>query len=154
MPLEEAVAHMKEAVQKSYGKKGANVVAMNNAAVDAGIENLREVKVPADWADAADGAAVPSVSADENEVTRYVREILVPTAALRSESLPVSKFVDIADGRLPSGTAAYEKRGIAVEVPIWKPENCIQCNWCSMACPPAAIRPFVMNDWGAAVRGC
>jgi len=146
LPLDDAVKYMKEAIQTTYGRKGEAVVNMNNAAVDAGLEKLIEIAVPADWASAADDAPAAQVHADRPELAKYVNEILEPVNAMRGDELPVSAFVDTQDGFVPVGTAAYEKRGIAVDVPRWIPENCIQCNQCSFVCPHAVIRPFVMDE--------
>ncbi len=140
IPIEEAVNHMKQAITKTYGKKGEKVVAMNHAAVDAGVNGMKEVKVPASWATATDGAAEAAVAQD---APAFIKDILVPMNAQKGNDLPVSAFVGREDGTFPAGTAAYEKRGIAIDVPAWDVENCIQCNQCSYVCPHAAIRPFL-----------
>ena len=131
---------MKEAVVRSFGAKGEKIVSMNHAAIAEGEKNIKEVKVPAEWANAADEKAA------EKDVPAYVRDILEPCNKQQGDKIPVSTFKDMVDGHLPQGMAAYEKRGIAVEVPEWIPENCIQCNQCSLVCPHAVIRPIVMDE--------
>jgi len=139
IPVEEAVAYLKEAVEHSYGKKGANIVAMNNAAIDKGIEELKKVNVPAEWANAEDA------NSKSEKVPEFIEEVLIPMNRQEGDELPVSAFVGREDGTFPSGTAAYEKRGVAVNVPEWIPENCIQCNQCSFVCPHASIRPALLS---------
>ena len=146
IPLEEAVGHMKKAIENTYGKKGADIVAMNHAAVDAGINNVHKVEVPAEWADAPDAAPKPKMVGRDAVHTNYLNDILVPTNTMRGDNVPVSKFVETANGMIPAGTAAFEKRGIATDIPVWTKENCIQCNWCSYVCPHGVIRPFVLNE--------
>ena len=150
LPLESAVHFMKEAIKKSYGAKGQNIVDMNCAAVDAGIENVREVKVPAEWANAeGDIERIPAVGRDKMH-TDYINNILKPTNGMYGDDVPVSAFVETANGMVPSGTAAFEKRGIALDIPKWDASKCMQCNWCAYVCPHAVIRPFVMNAEEAA----
>ena len=149
IPADDAVRYMKDAATATYGRKGEKIVAMNHTAIDRGIANVRRVDVPADWAAAADETAEVSVDG-KPDVVEYVRDILMPINAQRGDSLPVSAFRDRADGTVPLGTAAYEKRGIAVDVPEWQPENCIQCNFCSYVCPHGVIRPVVMTAEEAA----
>jgi pyruvate-ferredoxin/flavodoxin oxidoreductase len=139
IPIEDAVAYLKEAVEHTYGKKGANIVAMNNAAIDKGIEELVKVNVPAEWADAIDEEV------EAKDVPEFIEEVLIPMNRQEGDELPVSAFVGREDGTFPSGTAAYEKRGVAVNVPEWIPENCIQCNQCSFVCPHASIRPALLS---------
>ncbi len=145
IPLADAIAYLKEAVEHSYGMKGQNIVDMNNAAIDAGVEAIVEVEVPAAWAEAADTAAVEAATGNE-----FVDKLLVPMNRLEGDSLPVSAFADYADGTFPSGTSAFEKRGIAINVPEWQIDSCIQCNQCAFVCPHAAIRPVLMTDEEAA----
>jgi pyruvate-ferredoxin/flavodoxin oxidoreductase len=135
IPVDEAVNYLKEAVEHSYGKKGEKVVKMNFAAIDNAITGLEEVQIPAEWATAAD---TPTESV---EVPDYVRNILFPVNSLMGDELPVSAFSP--DGFVPTCTSRYEKRGIAMDIPQWIPENCIQCNQCSFVCPHAAIRPML-----------
>ncbi len=150
LPIESATLFMKEAIKKSYGAKGQDIVDMNCAAVDAGIENVREVKVPAEWANAeGDIERTPAVGRDKLH-TDYINNILKPTNGMYGDSVPVSAFVETANGMVPSGTAAFEKRGIALDIPKWDASKCMQCNWCSYVCPHAVIRPFVMNAEEAA----
>ena len=141
IPYEEAVGYMKKAIVKSYGKKGENVVNMNYAAVDRGGEYIK-VEIPADWKDII--AKFENPNKDRLAPT-FVKEVADIVNAQAGDTLPVSAFKDNADGWIPSGTAAYEKRGIATKVPVWDPETCIQCNTCAFACPHAAIRPFVLT---------
>ena len=144
IPLADAVKYLKDAVEHSYGKKGQNIVDMNNAAIDKGIDAIVAVAVPASWAEAGDTAAE---AATGNE---FVDKLLVPMNKLEGDKLPVSAFADYADGTFPSGTAAYEKRGIAIDVPEWQMDTCIQCNQCAFVCPHAAIRPVLMTEEEAA----
>lgn len=141
IPLEDAVKYLKDSIYKSYGRKGDKIVALNNQAVDYGIEKLNRVEVPADWATATDAAVEAG-----KEVPEFISKILMPMNAQEGDSLPVSTFSGREDGTFDAGSSAFEKRGIAVNVPEWKPENCIQCNQCSFVCPHAAIRPFLLTD--------
>jgi pyruvate-ferredoxin/flavodoxin oxidoreductase len=141
IPVEEAVKYLKESIVTAYGKKGEKIVAMNHAAVDKGMENLVAVKVPAEWGQAKD--AVQEAGKEEPD---FIKNILRPMNAQKGDSLPVSTFAKAADGSFTAGSAAYEKRGIAVTVPEWQPDNCIQCNQCAFVCPHAAIRPFLANE--------
>ena len=145
LPIESARLFMKDAIRKTYGAKGQNVVDMNCAAVDAGIDNVHEVKVPASWANAK-GDITRTVAQGRDKLhTDYINKILKPTNGMYGDDVPVSVFVDTANGMVPSGTAAFEKRGIALDIPQWDPNKCMQCNWCSYVCPHAVIRPFVMD---------
>ncbi|MFR9602383.1 MAG: pyruvate:ferredoxin (flavodoxin) oxidoreductase [Rikenellaceae bacterium] len=150
IPFDEAVKEMKKAILKSYGKKGEDIVNMNYAAVDAGSTAVVEVPVPAQWANIEVKAAEAVV--DESR-TPFVRNIVDPINALKGDDLKVSDFNGYEDGTWEAGTAAYEKRGIAVNVPEWIMDNCIQCNQCSYVCPHAAIRPFLATDEEAAASG-
>jgi pyruvate-ferredoxin/flavodoxin oxidoreductase len=141
IPAEDAVKYMKEAIQKSYGKKGADVVNKNNAAVDKGSGEVVKVEVKAEWKNLS--SKIEGISGDYPE---FVKKIAYPVNHLQGDDLPVSAFVDQADGTLPAGSAAYEKRGIAVNVPEWQSANCIQCNQCSYVCPHAVIRPFLLSE--------
>jgi pyruvate-ferredoxin/flavodoxin oxidoreductase len=145
IPIDEAVKYMKEAIVNSYGKKGEAIVKMNYAAVDAGLTELRELIVPEDWKTAEGEAEKVKVESDRPELAKFVEEVLIPVNNMRGDSLPVSTFMDTATGVLPQGTAAYEKRGIAVDIPEWIPENCIQCTQCSYVCPHAVVRPFALS---------
>ena len=144
IPLEDAVKYLKEAVEHSYGLKGKDVVDMNNAAIDMGVNAVVKVDVPAAWADAADTEAAAKSGND------FIDNILVPMNRMDGDKLPVSAFKDHEDGTFPSGTAAYEKRGIAINVPEWQMEKCIQCNQCAFVCPHAVIRPVLMTEEEAA----
>ncbi|MCI6276933.1 MAG: pyruvate:ferredoxin (flavodoxin) oxidoreductase [Clostridium sp.] len=143
IPIDDAVKYLKEAVVKSYGKKGDKVVNMNYEAIDAGINAIVKIKVPDDWRNAED-----SKNHDLGDVPKFIREICEPMNSLQGDKLPVSTFIDngAGDGTFMAGTTAYEKRGIAVNVPQWLPENCIQCNQCAYVCPHATIRPFLLNE--------
>ena len=145
IPIDKAAVYMKEAIKKTYGNKGEKVVNMNCAAVDAGIANVVKVEVPEAWKNASDSSRKQRIKGRDKALTDYVENILMPTNAMDGDSIPVSKFVSTADGSVPSGTAAYEKRGIAYAVPKWDSTKCMQCNWCSYVCPHAAIRPFVLK---------
>ena len=147
IPIDEAVAYMKDAVVKSFSKKGDDIVRMNQSAIDLGIANLVKIDVPAEWANASDDACTGSAKADDGDMlARFEKEILAPVNAQKGDDLPVSTFVKEADGTFPQGLAAFEKRGIAVDVPEWNPENCIQCNFCSYVCPHAVIRPVAIPE--------
>jgi len=140
IPIEDAVKYLKDSIVKSYGKKGQAVVEMNFKAVDRGIESLVKVNVPESWKTAKD----EEVHVDEDR-PEFVRKIADPMNAQKGDELPVSAFVGREDGTFPMGTSAYEKRGIAVTVPEWQADKCIQCNQCSFICPHAAIRPFLLT---------
>ena len=147
IPFEDAVKYMKDAAEKSYGKKGQSVVEMNWNAIDAGHQNIVKVDVPASWADAPDSAfGMPKAVGDNKRLIDFVNNIQIPCNAQKGDTLPVSTFKDMADGEFPQGSAAFEKRGIAVNVPEWIPENCIQCNQCAYVCPHAVLRPVVMTE--------
>ena len=143
IPFEQAVDEMKKAIYKSYGKKGEDIVNMNYAAVDAGATAVEKIAVPAEWADLTVEENSASVDMSRPE---FVRNVVDPINALKGDMLPVSAFNGREDGTWDNGTAAWEKRGIAVNVPEWKVDNCIQCNQCSYVCPHAAIRPFLATD--------
>ncbi len=140
IPIEEAVKYMKDAIQKSYGRQGEAVIAKNFAAVDKGVDALKKIEVPADWANAKE--------IESNEAPRpdFIKNVVDVINGQKGDTLPVSTFVDIADGSFPQGTAQYEKRGTATDVPCWIPENCISCNQCAYVCPHATIRPFLLTD--------
>ncbi len=140
IPVEDAVKYLKEANVKSYGSKGEKIVAMNDKAVDAGIEKLVKFEIPESFKDAKDAAE----GAGE-ELPRFIKDILIPMNRQEGDNLPVSTFVGAEDGTFEAGSAAYEKRGIAVTVPEWQAANCIQCNQCSFVCPHAVIRPFLLT---------
>ena len=145
IPAKDAIEYMKAAALKSFGKKGEDVVNMNYAAIDKGAGEVIKVDVPASWADAEGSLPTHHFEGDNKFLIDFINNVQIPVNAQRGNSIPVSTFVDIADGTFPQGTAAFEKRGIAVDVPEWIPENCIQCNMCSMVCPHAVIRPFALN---------
>lgn len=144
IPADKAKELMKAAAKKSYMKKGQAIVDMNYAAIDRGMEDLKKVEIPADWANAVDNSVADKVEGN-GALVEYVNEILKPVNAYKGNKLPVSTFMDHVDGTAPNGSAAYEKRGIAVDVPEWNPENCIQCNRCAIVCPHAVIRPVAMT---------
>jgi pyruvate-ferredoxin/flavodoxin oxidoreductase len=141
IPFETAVYEMKKAIVKSYGKMGEKVINMNYAAVDAGAENFQQVAVPAEWKN-----IVLSDDSNNGDRPEYITKIVDVINAQKGDDLPVSTFVGAEDGTFMAGTSAYEKRGIAVNVPEWQSENCIQCNQCAYVCPHAAIRPFLINE--------
>ncbi|AJQ26666.1 pyruvate:ferredoxin (flavodoxin) oxidoreductase [Pelosinus fermentans] len=141
IPVPQAVEYMKAAILKSYGQKGEKVIHMNNAAVDQGVIGAEKVKVPASWLDAVD-----TVVAANKDLPDFVKNIMIPINAQKGDDIPVSAFAARADGTFPLGTSAYDKRGIALDVPEWIADNCIQCNQCSFVCPHAAIRPFLVTE--------
>ena len=140
IPIEEAVKHLKDSIVNSYGKKGQDVVDMNYKAVDKGINALVKVDIPENWKNSIEEAA------SAKEVPDFIKDIMIPMTRQEGDKLPVSTFVGREDGVFPHGTAAYEKRGIAVNIPEWQIDNCIQCNQCSFVCPHAAIRPILLTE--------
>ncbi len=150
IPEEEAIRLMKEAAKKSYGKKGDDIVQMNYDAIDAGAKGVKKVEIPADWANATDVDLYKKAEGSDKDILHFVNNIQAPISYQKGNTLPVSAFSIYADGSCPSGTSAYEKRGIATDVPVWDAEKCIQCNRCSYVCPHAAIRPFALTEEEAA----
>ena len=147
IPEEKAIDLMKAAAKATYGRKGDDVVAKNWAAIEAGAKQVVEVQVPESWKDAADeGLTLTHATSGRKDAVDFVNNIQAKVSAQEGNTLPVSAFNDYVDGTTPSGTSAYEKRGIAVNIPVWNPENCIQCNRCSYVCPHAVIRPIAMTD--------
>ncbi len=146
IPAEDALKYMKDAATASYAKKGEKIVAMNHQAIDRGFSDVKEVAVPAAWANAQGGVELPKAVGDRKDLVDFVNQVVIPVNAQKGDTLPVSTFVGREDGHMPQGTAAYEKRGIAVDVPCWVPENCIQCNFCSYVCPHAVIRPVAFTE--------
>ena len=146
IPEEDAKQYMKDAATKSYSKKGEKIVAMNHAAIDKGMESFHKVNVPESWKTAEDNRVDTPATGDRADVVEYVNSILKPVNAYQGNKLPVSVFSSHVDGTAPQGSAVYEKRGIAVDVPEWNPANCIQCNFCSLVCPHAVIRPVIMSN--------
>ena len=145
IPVEDAVKYLKDAIVASYGKKGEKIVSMNQAAVELGISALHEVAIPESWKTTTEGYVEPAVNKPE-----FIKNVVEVINKQEGDSLPVSVFNGIEDGTLPQGTAAYEKRGTAVNVPEWQADKCIQCNQCSYVCPHAVIRPFLINEEEAA----
>ena len=151
LPIDEAVDYMKKAIIKTYSAKGDKIVNMNCAAVDAGLDAVVKIDVPAAWASLEDQPV-----AIDPSLPKYIREIQIPVNNQAGDTIPVSAFMDYADGVSPVETSKYERRGIATNVPVWIPENCIGCNMCSLVCPHAAIRPFLVTaeEADAAPEGC
>ena len=145
MPQEQAIQYMKDAATKSYSKKGEDVVKMNHEAIDAGATAFVKIDVPADWANAVDEKAGHNLEGKAELVT-MVKDILNPVGKMDGDSLPVSVFMPHVDGQFELGAAAYEKRGVAVSVPVWDPDKCIQCNTCAYVCPHATIRTFALTE--------
>ena len=150
IPIDDAVKYMKDAATASYGSKGEKIVAMNHTAIDRGLTDLKEVAVPDSWKTASGAIIHAKAQGNDTVLVDFVDNILIPMTAQKGDTLPVSAFVGAADGTFPSGSSAYEKRGIAVDVPSWRPEHCIQCNFCSYVCPHAVARPVIMTDDEAA----
>ena len=150
IPIEDAVEYMKSAAKATYQKKGDDVVQMNYNAIDAGVDGVVEIQIPEDWKNAEYEDISEKATMGRKEVVDYVNTIQSKINAQDGNSLPVSAFLEYADGSTPSGSAAYEKRGIAVDVPTWSKDTCLQCNLCSYVCPHAAIRPAVMTEEDAA----
>lgn len=145
MPIDQAVEYMKEAAKKSYSKKGDAVVEMNYKAIDAGVDAVHKVEIPASWSNPEADAPAKELSGRPATV-KMVKELLEPISLMDGDSLPVSAFTAIADGQFETGASAYEKRGTAVMVPEWDPEACVQCNSCAFVCSHATIRPFILNE--------
>ena len=139
IPMEDAVIKLKESIKKTYGKKGDKIVNMNYTAVEKGYQNLVKIDIPQDWKNAVDEKI-------EKDLPKYVKNILIPLNAQKGDDTPVSYFLEREEGSMPNGTTKYEKRAIAVNVPKWHKDNCIQCNQCSFVCPHAVIRPFLLNE--------
>ena len=151
LPEEDAIRYMKDAATASYSKKGEAIVKMNHDAIDAGAKGVHEVVVPESWKTAPDAAPAPKATGSRQDLVDFVNDIVIPVNNQMGDSLPVSTFMgDRTDGTFPQGTAAYEKRGIAVDVPSWVPDNCIQCGFCSMVCPHAVVRPYAVTEEEAA----
>jgi pyruvate-ferredoxin/flavodoxin oxidoreductase len=140
IPVEEAVNYLKAAVIKSYGNKGEKIVCMNNDAIDKGADSLVKVNVPTSWRN------VQETAVNASPMPSFIKDILIPMNRQEGDTLPVSAFVGMEDGTFPMGTSAYEKRGIAIDVPYWVADNCIQCNQCAYVCPHAAIRPILFQE--------
>ncbi|MCE5330106.1 pyruvate:ferredoxin (flavodoxin) oxidoreductase, partial [bacterium] len=140
VPIGDAVKYLKKAIEKTYGKKGADIVRMNNEAVDKGITSTFKIEIPADWKSAKDSTDITSKEPE------FIEKVLRVMNRNEGDDVPVSAFVGNEDGVFPSGTSAYEKRGIAINVPEWQKDNCIQCNQCSYVCPHASVRPFLFTE--------
>jgi len=145
LPIDEAIEYMKKAAYKSYIKKGQAIVDLNYAAIDAGKDALNKVDVPAAWANAGETAPADKATGCRADLVEFVNDIVAPVGRMQGDALSVATFAKYADGTFPQGSAAYEKRGVAVSVPQWNPETCIQCNNCAFVCPHACIRPFAMT---------
>jgi len=141
IPIDDAVRFMKEAIKKTYGKKGDKIVSMNWEAVDKGMENLKKIEIPASWANATE-----EVSEEKVDLPDFIENVCVPMNRQQGDKLPVSAFAGREDGRFPNGTTAFEKRGVAVNVPEWLADKCIQCNQCAFVCPHAVVRPFLLDE--------
>ena len=150
LPPADAVEYMKKMAYKSYIKKGQAMVDLNYAAIDAGATAARKIDIPEEWKSAGETAPAPAATGTRPELVDFVNEVVEPVDAMKGDSLPVSAFEKYVDGTFPQGAAAYEKRGVAVMVPTWNPEKCIQCNNCSFVCPHATIRPYAMTAEEAA----
>ncbi len=140
IPITDAVSYLKDSIEKTYGKKGEKIVEMNKAAVDRGIDSLAKITIPNDWANAEE------INSPIKKEPDFIKNIQRPMARHEGDELPVSAFVGMEDGSYPLGTSAYEKRGIAVMVPEWQIDKCIQCNQCSYICPHATVRPFLLDE--------
>ena len=152
IPFEDALQYMKDAAKNSYMKKGEDVVKKNWNAIDAGYQNIKKIEIPDYWAEAEDTKmGMDKAIGDNKTLIDFINNIQQPCNAQKGDTLPVSTFVDMADGTFPQGSAAYEKRGIAVNVPAWDSSKCVQCNQCSYVCPHAVIRPIAMTDAEAEV---
>lgn len=150
IPEEDAIKYMKDAATASYSKKGEAIVKMNHDAIERGAQGVVEIPVKPEWADCEPVSLAKTVTGDRKDLVDYVNNVQNYINAQDGNSLPVSAFVEYADGTAPQGSAAYEKRGVAVDVPMWNPDNCIQCNFCSYVCPHACIRPVALSEEEAA----
>ena len=150
LPAADAIEYMKKAAYKSYIKKGQAIVDLNYAAIDAGADAFTEVAVPAEWKNAEADAVKASVTGTRGDLVDFVNNVVNPVNAMNGDNLPVSAFMDYVDGQFPQGSSAYEKRGVAVMVPTWNPDKCIQCNSCAFVCPHATLRPFALTEEEAA----
>jgi len=150
LPKDEAIKYMKEAAYKSYIKKGQAIVDLNHAAIDAGADAYVEVNVPASWKNAGVDAPKAAFESPRADLNKFVNNVVAPVNAMAGDKLPVSAFTEYVDGTFPQGSTASEKRGVAVSVPSWNPDACIQCNNCAFVCPHACIRPFAMTEEEAA----
>ncbi len=150
LPAAEAIVYMKYMATKSYSKKGQEIVELNHKAIDAGKDALHLVEVPAEWKNAGETAPAAKVSGKRSDLVDFVNDVVIPAGAMKGDSLSVGTFKKYVDGTFPQGSAAYEKRGVAVSVPQWNSEHCIQCNNCAFVCPHACIRPFAMTEEEAA----
>ncbi len=150
LPIAEAVDYMKYMAKKSYLKKGEAIVEMNYKAIDAGVDAIVEVAVPEAWKTIDVAASAEKAEGPRQDLVDFVNDIVIPVNKMNGDSLPVSAFEKHVDGTFPQGSSAYEKRGVAVDVPEWIPENCIQCNTCAFVCPHATIRPFALTEDEAA----
>ncbi len=146
LPVDKAIELMKAAATKSFSKKGDDIVKANHNGIERGSKELIKVEVPESWKDAVDEVVETEVDTDRPEMKKFVKEILDPISRLHGDDLPVSTFVEAADGVYPQGSAAFEKRGIAIDVPEWNEQTCAQCNRCAMVCPHAVIRPVALTD--------
>ncbi|MDE5600162.1 MAG: pyruvate:ferredoxin (flavodoxin) oxidoreductase [Oscillospiraceae bacterium] len=155
MPIEQAKQLMKDAATASYSKKGDKIVKMNHDAIDKGSDSIVKVNIPDAWKTATDENVDDKITGENKQLVEFVNNILKPVSAQKGDELPVSAFSKYANGYLPQGSSAYEKRGIAIDVPVWNKDNCIQCNFCSYVCPHAVIRPVAMTeDEAAAAPKC
>ena len=145
MPIDQAVEFMKQAAKKSYSKKGDAVVEMNYKAIDAGVDAVHKVEIPASWSNPEPDAPAKEITG-RPEVVKLVKDLLEPISKMDGDSLPVSAFAENPDGQFEVGASAYEKRGTAVTVPVWDPESCVQCNNCAFVCSHATIRPFLLSE--------
>ncbi len=150
LPAAEAIDYMKYMATKSYLKKGQDIVDLNHKAIDSGKDALHLVAVPAEWKNAGKTAPAAKIEGKRTDLVDFVNDIVIPTVGMKGDSLPVSAFAKYVDGSFPQGSSAYEKRGVAVTVPQWNPEHCIQCNSCAFVCPHACIRAFAMTEEEAA----
>ncbi len=150
LPAAEAIDYMKYMATKSYLKKGQDIVDLNHKAIDSGKDALHLVSVPAEWKNSGKTAPAAKVEGKRADLVDFVNDIVLPTVSMKGDSLTVSAFAKYVDGTFPQGSSAYEKRGVAVSVPQWNPESCIQCNSCAFVCPHACIRPFAMTEEEAA----
>lgn len=146
IPKDEAIQYMKDAATKTYSKKGDDIVEMNHKAIEAGAEKFVKIEIPDSWKNAEDDNITDEVSGDNKVLIGYVNRIQSKINSQQGNDLPVSAFTDCVDGTVPLGSAAYEKRGVGIDVPRWNPDGCIQCNFCSYVCPHACIRPLAMDE--------
>lgn len=146
IPSDQAIELMKEAAKKTYERKGQKIVEMNYQAIDRGSKEVVKIEIPNEWGDSQVSSSQAKITSSRRDLEAFINTIQIPVNAQKGNDIPVSAFLPYVDGVTPSGSAAFEKRGVAINVPVWKPQNCIQCNRCSFVCPHGVIRPVALDE--------